>query len=68
MELGAVIAKGPPAEVLAHPRVIASYLGTNEAAIHRSGARGGPPDVSDSLTCRPRRVQPLRVGAAPAKR
>ncbi|HXW31791.1 MAG TPA: ATP-binding cassette domain-containing protein, partial [Acidimicrobiales bacterium] len=30
MELGAVIADGPPAEVLAHPAVIASYLGTDE--------------------------------------
>jgi ABC-type branched-subunit amino acid transport system ATPase component/ABC-type branched-subunit amino acid transport system permease subunit len=37
LELGAVIAQGPPAEVLAHPRVIASYLGTDEAAINRSG-------------------------------
>ena len=67
MELGGVIAKGPPAEVLAHPRVIASYLGTNEAAIRRSGTRAAPLDVSDSLTCRPRRTRPLRAGAAPAK-
>ncbi len=37
LELGAVIAEGTPAEVLEHPRVIASYLGTDEAAIHRSG-------------------------------
>jgi ABC-type branched-subunit amino acid transport system ATPase component len=39
LELGAVIAEGPPAEVLSHPAVIASYLGTDEAAIARSGAR-----------------------------
>lgn len=38
MELGAVIAEGPPAEVLAHPAVIASYLGSDETAIARSGA------------------------------
>ncbi|MBA2282215.1 MAG: ATP-binding cassette domain-containing protein [Acidimicrobiia bacterium] len=38
LELGAVIAEGTPAEVLDHPRVIASYLGTDEAAIQRSGA------------------------------
>jgi ABC-type branched-subunit amino acid transport system ATPase component len=38
LELGGVIAEGPPAEVLAHPAVIASYLGTDEAAINRSGA------------------------------
>ncbi len=39
LELGGVIAEGPPAEVLAHPGVIASYLGTEETAIQRSGAR-----------------------------
>ena len=38
LELGAVIAEGPPAEVLAHPAVIASYLGTDDTAIARSGS------------------------------
>ncbi|HET9077769.1 MAG TPA: ATP-binding cassette domain-containing protein [Acidimicrobiales bacterium] len=40
LELGAVIAEGPPAAVLAHPAVVASYLGTDETAIARSGSRG----------------------------
>jgi branched-chain amino acid transport system ATP-binding protein len=38
LELGEVIAEGTPGEVLAHPRVIESYLGTDSAAINRSGA------------------------------
>jgi len=41
LELGRVIAEGTPREVLAHPAVIASYLGTDEKAIQRSGARTG---------------------------
>ncbi|HEX3793515.1 MAG TPA: ATP-binding cassette domain-containing protein [Acidimicrobiales bacterium] len=39
LELGAVIAEGDPATVLADDRVIASYLGTDEHTVHRSGAR-----------------------------
>ena len=38
LELGAVLAHGAPTVVLSDSRVIASYLGTDEAAIHRSGA------------------------------
>ncbi|MBM3673122.1 MAG: ATP-binding cassette domain-containing protein [Actinobacteria bacterium] len=37
LEAGAVIAQGSPAEVRANPAVIASYLGTDERAIRRSG-------------------------------
>jgi branched-chain amino acid transport system ATP-binding protein len=40
LELGAVIAEGTTEEVLAHPRVIESYLGTDSAVINRSGTTG----------------------------
>ncbi len=39
LELGGVIAQGTPEEVLEHPAVIESYLGTDDTAINRSGAR-----------------------------
>ena len=38
LEQGRVIAEGTPQEVLSDAQVIASYLGTDEAAIGRSGA------------------------------
>ncbi len=34
-ESGRVVVTGTPAEVLAHPRVLASYLGDDELAVHR---------------------------------
>jgi ABC-type branched-subunit amino acid transport system ATPase component/MFS family permease len=40
MELGAVIAEGAPNDVVHDPAVVASYLGTDQAAISRSGGRG----------------------------
>jgi branched-chain amino acid transport system ATP-binding protein len=42
LDLGRTVTSGPPAQVLADPRVVASYLGTNEATIARSGRSGGP--------------------------
>jgi ABC-type branched-subunit amino acid transport system ATPase component len=38
LDLGRVVAEGAPADVIEHPAVVASYLGTDEAAITRSGA------------------------------
>jgi branched-chain amino acid transport system ATP-binding protein len=37
LELGEIIAEGTPAEVLEHPQVVESYLGTKDSAIQRSG-------------------------------
>ncbi len=38
LEAGSVIAEGTPDEIRHNPRVVASYLGTDESAISRSGA------------------------------
>ncbi|CAN5696750.1 hypothetical protein BH24ACT3_BH24ACT3_04570 [soil metagenome] len=48
LELGATIAQGTPTEVLEHPKVVESYLGTDESAINRSGAQGRKPRADGS--------------------
>jgi ABC-type branched-subunit amino acid transport system ATPase component/predicted MFS family arabinose efflux permease len=39
LDLGALVTRGAPDEVIEHPHVVASYLGTSREAIHRSGSR-----------------------------
>lgn len=38
LDLGRVVSEGRPGDVLNHPEVVASYLGTDSTAIDRSGA------------------------------
>jgi branched-chain amino acid transport system ATP-binding protein len=61
LELGGVIAEGPPADVLGHARVIESYLGTDESAINRSGA-----NAKKAAPRRPRKAATTRPKRAPA--
>jgi len=39
LETGAVLTRGRPTEVLADPRLVAAYLGTDQAVLERSGMR-----------------------------
>jgi ABC-type uncharacterized transport system ATPase subunit len=41
LEAGSIISEGTPAHVRNDPSVIASYLGTDERAIARSGTAAG---------------------------
>ncbi|MEY2435084.1 MAG: branched-chain amino acid transport system ATP-binding protein livF [Acidimicrobiaceae bacterium] len=70
LELGGVIAEGSPDEVLAHPRVIESYLGTDESAINRSGARGEPTKkpASKQSSAKPSSKPAAKPSSKPARR
>jgi branched-chain amino acid transport system ATP-binding protein len=46
LDQGRVLADGSASEVLAHPQVVASYLGTSDAVINRSGTRAGAGGVA----------------------
>ncbi|MEN3271492.1 MAG: hypothetical protein V7636_253 [Actinomycetota bacterium] len=52
LELGRLTAEGQPAEVLSHPAVVASYLGTDGAAIERSGVRRRSRSTSKEVVLR----------------
>jgi ABC-type branched-subunit amino acid transport system ATPase component/predicted MFS family arabinose efflux permease len=46
LDLGRVVVEGDPTDVIEHPAVVASYLGTDEAAIARSGVSATATDLS----------------------
>jgi branched-chain amino acid transport system ATP-binding protein len=56
LELGRVITIGSPNDVVNHPEVVASYLGTDDATIARSGALSAPAPKK-------RRTRPAKVSA-----
>ena len=61
LELGAVVAVGTPQEVVTNERVVAGYLGSNDATIMRSGSREAASPSANGRPARRRRT-PLKVG------
>jgi branched-chain amino acid transport system ATP-binding protein len=62
LDLGRVITRGKPKDVVNHPAVVESYLGTTEAVIARSGSLRGARGAGK------RRGVAARSAAAPRKR
>ncbi|MEY2418409.1 MAG: hypothetical protein QOG90_1089 [Actinomycetota bacterium] len=58
LETGRVLTRGKPEEVLNDPRLVAAYLGTDQAVLERSGARA---------PAKPKRTT-AKKGAAPVKK
>jgi ABC-type branched-subunit amino acid transport system ATPase component/ABC-type branched-subunit amino acid transport system permease subunit len=67
LETGAVIAEGTPEAIREDPRVVASYLGTEEAAISRSGAGSASKEPTNGNGAK-RRPAPLSATKATATR
>jgi branched-chain amino acid transport system ATP-binding protein len=59
LELGAVVTRGLPDDVLNDPRVVSAYLGGDLDVIHRSGAVSN--GKANGVTRKPRRKEPLRA-------
>jgi ABC-type branched-subunit amino acid transport system ATPase component len=61
LELGAVIARGQPHEVINDPRVVEGYLGGTEEVIFRSGASTKGKKARPSATRGTKRRTPLKA-------
>ncbi len=68
LELGAVIARGKPDEVVNHPRVVESYLGGSDIVINRSGDLSVPSGAAgDRRSERRRRRAAAGAGTGEAR-